>query len=79
MRHTPYQTTRNTATSIGSREYTGHALDQMQNRGLTPSVVEDTLARGVKTPGRDGATVFTTDQARIIVNPNGSIKTVYGQ
>jgi RHS repeat-associated protein len=69
----------NVPTTIGGRQYTGHALDQMQGRGLTPSVVEDTLARGVRTPGRDGASIFTTDQARVIVNPNGSIKTVYGQ
>ena len=69
----------NVPTTIGGRQYTGHALDSMQSRGITPSVVEDTLARGVRTPGRDGATIFSTDQARVIVNPNGSIKTVYGQ
>ena len=69
----------NAPATISGRKYTGHALDQMQSRGITPSVVEDTLARGVQTPGRDGAIRFTTDQARIIVNPDGSIKTVYAQ
>ena len=69
----------NVPTTIGGRQYTGHALDQMQGRGITPSVVEDTLARGTQTAGRDGATIFTTEQLRVIVNPNGSIKTVYGQ
>ena len=69
----------NVPTTIGGRQYTGHALDSMQSRGITPSVVEETLARGVRTPGRDGATIFSSDQARVIVNPNGSIKTVYGQ
>jgi len=69
----------NVSTTIGGRQYTGHALDSMQSRGITPSVVEDTLARGARTPGRDGATIFSTEQARVIVNPNGSIKTVYGQ
>ncbi|MGH9768139.1 MAG: RHS repeat-associated core domain-containing protein [Blastocatellia bacterium] len=65
----------NAPATIGGRRYTGHALDQMQGRGLTPSVVEDTIARGAKTPGRGGATIYTTEQARVILNPNGSVKT----
>ena len=69
----------NVPTVINGRQYTGHALDQMQGRGLTPSVIEDTLARGAQSQGRGGATIFTTDQTRVIVNPNGSIKTVYPQ
>jgi len=69
----------NVPTNIGGRQYTGHALDSMQSRGITPSVVEDTLAGGVRTPGHNGAMIFSTNQARVIVNPNGSIKTVYGQ
>jgi hypothetical protein len=73
------QKVRNEPAVINGRQYTGHALDQMQNRGLVPSVVEDTLARGTQTAGRDGATIYTTEQARVIVNPNGSIKTVNQQ
>lgn len=69
----------NVAATIGGTTYTGHALDQMQGRGIPPSVVEDTLARGVRSSGKNGATVFTTDQARVIVNPSGTIKTVMGQ
>jgi RHS repeat-associated protein len=69
----------NAPTTIGGRAYTGHALDRMQGRGLTPSVVEDTIATGGKTPGRGGATVHTTEQARVITNPNGSVKTLYPQ
>lgn len=68
---------RNQRTTINGKEYTGHALDQMQNRGITPSVVEDALSRGVKTDGYDGATQHTTEQSRVITNPDGSIKTVY--
>jgi len=48
----------------------------MQGRGLTPSVVEDTIANGARRAGRDGATIFQTSQARVILNPNGSVKTV---
>jgi RHS repeat-associated protein len=37
---------------INGREYTGHALDRMQQRGLVPSVIEDTIQQGTVTPGR---------------------------
>jgi len=60
----------------GGLQYTGHALDQMRNRGMTPSVVEDTIARGTQSAGHDGAMIFQTDQARVILNPNGTVKTV---
>jgi RHS repeat-associated protein len=66
----------NAPTAIGGRRYTGHALDQMQGRGLTPSVVEDTITNGARSAGREGATVFQTNQARVILNPDGSVKTV---
>ncbi len=69
----------NAPATIGGRLYTGHALDRMQGRGLTPAVVEDTIAGGAQTPGRAGATVHTTGQARVILNPNESVKTVYPQ
>ncbi len=69
----------NLPTTINGRTYTGHALDQMQGRGLVPSVVEDAIATGVQSVGRRGATVYTTDQARVILNPNGSVKTVMPQ
>jgi hypothetical protein len=48
----------------------------MRNRGMTPSVVEDTIARGTQSAGHDGAMIFQTDQARVILNPNGTVKTV---
>ena len=69
----------NVPTTIAGRRYTGHALDQMQGRGIMPSVVEDTIQRGVQTSGRDGARIYSTEQLRVIINPNGSIKTVFRQ
>ncbi len=48
LRQPKFQPNRNTPEKIGDREYSGHALDQMQNRGLTPTVVEDTIKNGVK-------------------------------
>ncbi|MCL5773493.1 MAG: hypothetical protein M1536_03855 [Firmicutes bacterium] len=53
----------NSPANIGGRQYTGHSLDRMQGRGLTPSVVEDTISRGTTTAGRGGATIYTTEQA----------------
>ncbi|MCB1740732.1 MAG: RHS repeat-associated core domain-containing protein, partial [Gammaproteobacteria bacterium] len=40
LKNAPYQTVRNEATTINGRDFSGHALDQMQNRGIMPSVVE---------------------------------------
>ena len=45
-----YQPVRNTPMEIGGRMYSSHALDQMQNRGLPPSVIENTIKVGEKTP-----------------------------
>lgn len=68
---------RNQPETIGGRPYSGHALDRMEERGLVPSVVEDTIARGAQSAGRDGAVVHTTEQAKVVVNPsNGKVITV---
>ena len=40
----------NAPTTIGGRQYSGHAIDQMQARGVPPSVAENTIQHGV--PGR---------------------------
>lgn len=69
----------NVPASINGQQYTGHALDQMQARGLTPSMVEEVLKNGARTAGRDGASIFTTSAGRVIVNPSGSVKTVMFQ
>ena len=54
----------NAPATIGEFDYTGHALDQMQARGLVPSVVEDTIANGAVSSGREGAIVYATDQSQ---------------
>ncbi|WP_260466945.1 hemagglutinin repeat-containing protein [Enterobacter cloacae] len=41
-----YQPVRNQPATISNREYSGHALDRMQDRGVTPSVVENTIKNG---------------------------------
>jgi hypothetical protein len=50
LENAPYQPTRNADAVINGRRYTGHALDQVQNRGLLPSAVEDAIQNGRRSP-----------------------------
>ncbi len=63
---------------IGGRYYTGHALDQMQGRGIPSSVVEDTIAHpGTSFPGNTpGTTVYARDGVTVVTNNSGSVITV---
>jgi filamentous hemagglutinin len=49
-----YQAVRNAEATIGGRSFSGHALDQMQNRGFMPSVVENTIRTETTFPTRAG-------------------------
>lgn len=42
----PRPPARNEASVIEGRRYTDHAFDQMQNRGIPPSAVENTIKNG---------------------------------
>ncbi|XBS69615.1 DUF4258 domain-containing protein [Acerihabitans sp. KWT182] len=53
-----YQPVRNKPATISSREYSGHTLDRMQDRGITPTVIESIIKNGKSTPSRDGKTMF---------------------
>ena len=63
---------------INGRDYTGHALDQMQGRGIMPSAVENAIKTGNPANGRDGATVYydTVNGITVVQAPNGNIITV---
>jgi hypothetical protein len=41
----------NTPGSVAGRDYTGHAFDSMQSRGIPPSVVENTIQNGATSAG----------------------------
>lgn len=56
LKNPSFQPRRNEPTDILGREYSGHALDQIQNRGLTPTVVENTIQTGTFAPGRFAGT-----------------------
>jgi hypothetical protein len=72
----------NPPTKIGGRDYTGHAVDQMQGRGVPPSVVEDAIQNGEKSPdpipGRtrnyspeNNVTVITDSDGTVVTVING--------
>ena len=77
-----YQSKRNLPTNINGREYTGHGLDRMQDRGILPSVVENTIKNGSKT-AQDGGKIQHYDPVNnvtVITNKNGGgVTTHYGQ
>ncbi len=53
----------NTPTFIGGRGYSAHALDRMQSQGITPTVVENAVQTGTKTPGKVPGTTAHYDAA----------------
>ncbi|WP_342755004.1 hemagglutinin repeat-containing protein [Pantoea sp. MBD-2R] len=76
-----YQPVRNQPGTISNREYSGHALDRMQDRGITPSVVENTIKNGKSTPSRGGTTVHFDPESKVsvVTNESGRVVTVkYG-
>jgi hypothetical protein len=44
-----FQPLRNASAEIQGRPYTGHAIDQMQNRGIPFSIIENAIANGKST------------------------------
>jgi hypothetical protein len=79
LKNAPYQKVRNEATTINGRDFSGHALDQMQNRGIMPSVVENTIKTGQTFSTRAGTTGFydSVNNVRVITNSEtGRIVTV---
>jgi hypothetical protein len=77
-----YQPIRNDPTTIGETDYSGHAIDRMQDRGVMPSVVQNTIDTGVATPSRMGSTVYydSVNNVSVVTNANGKVVTVkYGR
>jgi len=70
--------------SIGGRSYGGHALDEMQSEGLTPSVVDDAIVHGQVSVGGSGRvayyspgnniTVITESDGKIVTVTSGAVK-----
>ena len=79
MENPSFQKARNTMQTINNRLYSGHALDQMQNRGIPISVVDNTITNGTIFPTRPGTTGYyeAGNNVRVIMNSqSGKIVTV---
>lgn len=68
----------NSPTTIGGRDYSGHAQDRMQGRGVPPSAVEEAIKNGTPEASRGGTTVYTDKKngVQVVVNANGKVVTV---
>ena len=70
----------NSPGSIGETDFSGHAFDQMQGRGITPSAVQNTIDVGVPAPGNVfGTTTYYDPVNNITVVTNsftGNVITV---
>ncbi|MEA1786485.1 DUF4258 domain-containing protein, partial [Arenibacter sp. GZD96] len=69
----------NTPTTIDGVKFTGHALDQMQARGiLSPRAVIDVINNPASSfPGnRIGTTIFIRDNLKVVTNNFGDVMTV---
>jgi hypothetical protein len=64
--------------SVGGRDYTGHAFDQMQGRGIPPSAVENTIQNGTESAGNTSAETVFHDPANnlTVVTDTGSGRVV---
>lgn len=62
----------NVPTTINRINYSGHALDQMQGRGVPPAAVKNAIKHGVVYPTRSGATGYydKVNNIRVITNTN---------
>ncbi len=79
LKNPSYQKIRNAQTTINDRIYSGHALDQMQNRRLTPSVIEHVIRTGDKFETREGTAGHydSMNNVRVITNSStGKVVTV---
>jgi len=71
LQNPAFQPVRNKPRIINNREFSAHALDQMQNRGFTPTTIENAIRSGISRSGQFPDTrVFIDDvnKFRVIVN-----------
>jgi len=67
----------NAPAEINGISYGGHALDEMQSEGFTPSVVEDAIQNGQATVGASGRVAFYSSQNNItVIMEDGRVVTV---
>ena len=78
--NSPLQPVQNSPANINGRQFSGHALDQMINRGLTPTVVENAIQTGTRSSGNTSGTTLVHDAVNnvtAILNNAGDVITTY--
>jgi hypothetical protein len=76
LKNPKFQKGQNQPATINGQNYSGHALDQMQNRGITPSVVEETLKNGTQLATRGNAYHIYDPKNNISVIINNETKNI---
>ena len=73
----PQGVTRNTPSVINGTNFSGHAIDSIQNRGIMPSVVGNTIRVGETYPTRSGTAGFydPVNNVRVITDTFGKVIT----
>lgn len=69
----------NVPTTISGVDYSAHAIDQMQGRGIPPTAVKNTIQNGVVYPTGEGTTGYydSVNNVRVITNSTtGRVVTV---
>ncbi len=70
----------NSPGSVYGRDYSGHAFDRLQGRGIPPSAVENAIRRGARSPGNQPGTSQHYDQVNnltvMIDDASGRVITV---
>ncbi len=77
--NSPLQPVQNAPGTVNDFDYSGHAFDQMRNRGLVPPMVENGLCTGTRTPVNTPGTTVVKDSAnsvQVIINSSGRVITV---
>lgn len=72
------RTASNAPTSIGGRDFSGHALDRMQSQGIPPSAVNSAVRPANAIPGkRAGTTAYYDDANNLtVITDTGSGRVV---
>ena len=78
-RNPTYQRAQNAPGVVNGRQYSGHVFDRMRNRGLTPTVIENTIRTGTRSPSRDGTSLVhdPVNNVSVVLNESGGVITVY--
>lgn len=69
----------NEAVTIGGRPYSGHAIDQMQGRGIYPIIVENTIKVGQVIMQNNGRIQYydPINEVGVILEESGEVVTTY--